>query len=207
MDGFVTTPGAAEAAVSSPHYSTATQHPDGNREVRAMVMASLPFPPMPMMVSKQLADESSFVDTELKSINSHDLIAHLMNICCCYCKDNDARMLKQIALQEEMFARFDNESVDLLLSSVDKVYELMGEFTRRYIQLYMPDPEKPQDVRFIPWQDVDKDHVVYRKALDFHKAQDLLYGVCAGRPAASSSTWENYGDLVLHSARRIVLSK
>jgi hypothetical protein len=202
----IVTPGAEAAAAvavsSSIEEAQESTHPDGNREIRAMIMASLPFPPMPMLASRQLADESSFVDPSSTNsvINSHDLIAHLMNICCCYCKDNDARKQRQLDLQDEMFSRIEN--VDL--SSMDAVYALMGEFTRRYIQLYLPDPEKPQDVRFVSWRDVDQDHVVCRKALEFQRAQDVLYGMCAGQPISPS--W-SYGDLVMHSARRIVLSK
>lgn len=179
-------------------------HPDGNREIRAMIMASLPIPPMPMLANKQLADESSFVDSSCTTINSHDLIAHLMNVCSCHCKDNDARMHKQLALQEEMFSKMDSQ---LDLSSTDDAYNALGEFTRRYIQTYMPEPEKPQDVRFIHWRDVDKNHAVYRKALEFQMAQDLLYGACDGRVIANLKNDLSYGDLVLHSARRIVLSK
>lgn len=207
VDDAITTPGAAAAESLDRNASTekSYHHPDGNREIRAMIMASLPFPPMPMMASRQMPDESSFVDAEWKCINSHDLIAHLMNVCCCHCKNNDARKNRQIALQEEMFSRIER---DADLSSIDSVYELMGEFTRRYIQLYLPDPEKQQDVRFIPWRDVDKDHIVHRKALEFQMAQDVLYGVCTGQPtaAAAAATW-CYGDVVMHSARRIVLSK
>lgn len=37
------------------------QHRDGNREIRAMIIAALPFPPMPIMVCRELAGECRWV--------------------------------------------------------------------------------------------------------------------------------------------------
>jgi hypothetical protein len=52
---------------------------DSTREVRAMVLLSMPCPPMPMIMSKEMLDEVSYVQTENVAGNSHDLIAHFLN--------------------------------------------------------------------------------------------------------------------------------
>jgi hypothetical protein len=76
----------------------------------------------------------------------------------------------------------------------------MGNATRKYIQTYMPDSDKQQDIRFLPMEDVDGNHVVRRKALDFQKAQDVIYGACSSQSLDGMS----YEELVQHSARRIL---
>lgn len=53
---------------------------DHNREIRAMCLMCLPAPPMPMLVSKCVMDEASYVSSEEAVGNSHDLIAHLSEL-------------------------------------------------------------------------------------------------------------------------------
>lgn len=184
-----------------------------------MILAALPVPPMPIMASRELADERSFVDEEIKAISSHDLLAHLMNLCCTVVSSsrNDQRKeLQERLQQEDLFSKLDEwqEQNDpggkkQLLPPVDVSYRMLGDFTRKYVQSYMPDPSRTQDVRFIPWQDVDRTHTVYRKALEFQRAQDVLYGPCyfaGGGAMADTGPLYNYADLVQHSVRRILAS-
>lgn len=73
----------------------------------------------------------------------------------------------------------------------------------------MPDPTKEQDIRFLPASEVDRNHVVWRRTLEFQKAQDVLYGPCSfgstlgSRKALASM---EYGELVQHSVRRMLAS-
>ena len=91
-----------------------------------------------------------------------------------------------------------------LVPPLDLTYAIMCEFTRMYIQSYMPNPAKEQDIRFIPLHEVDRDHVVHRKALEFQRAQDVLYGPCSfGNPPLPLDSM-GYSDLLQHSVRRIL---
>jgi hypothetical protein len=73
------------------------QHPDGNREIRAMCMATLPCPPIPIMASQEDGDESNRTCGEAVA-NSHDLVAHLMNVRAAAGQEgvNDARSVLQV---------------------------------------------------------------------------------------------------------------
>lgn len=51
---------------------------DGNREIRSMILAALPCPPLPIMVTSMGNDGDTA--SESSSGNSHDLISHLMNV-------------------------------------------------------------------------------------------------------------------------------
>ena len=226
VDYEIVSPAAAAAAASSSpaadeEDAVVTQeqepvfHPDGNREIRSMILAALPVPPMPILACKELGDERSYVEAELKAISSHDLLAHLMNICCTVVSSarNEQRRIMQEKLQEdELFSKLDawQEKNDpggekQLLPPVELSYSILGNFTRKYVQSYMQDPNKVQDVRFIPLQDVDREHVVYRKALEFHRAQDVLYGPCCFAGGLGEKMPE-YAELVQHSVRRILAS-
>jgi hypothetical protein len=52
---------------------------DSTREMRSMILLNLPCPPMPMLMSKEVMDEASYVRLESTTCSSHDLIAHLLN--------------------------------------------------------------------------------------------------------------------------------
>ncbi len=166
-------------------------HPDGMREIRAMAMAALPVPPMPIMVCREMEDESSFIEADMACCSSHDLIAHLMNIACTVATEaqNARREGLQWQAQTELFEQIDayaaadkERKVSALLAAagvslppVQWTYGLFADFTRKYVRSFMPDPTKAQDIRFLTMHDIDRTHRVHTKALQFQKAQDILY--------------------------------
>lgn len=191
--------------------AAANKHPDGNREIRSMAITSLPLPPLPLMVCKELDDEHSYVEAEHKLASSHDLIAHLMNVACAVASSsvNNKRMEKQAAVVQSLFARVDSWQDEHDSESVpdeDWCYELVAEFTRQYVGSYLfqsdSNAQRGLDLRFAPADQISKEHVVYRKALEFQKAQDILYG------AASTQSLDlcdmSFAQLVQHSIRRML---
>jgi hypothetical protein len=195
-----------------------TTRTDAMREVRSMIVAALPVPPMPIMVSRELADENFAASS---TCSSHDLIAHMMNIACTCAteKQNADRALLQTQLQADLFEAVDSWRASepdplLVLPPIAWTYRVLGEFTRRYVQSYLPDPAKDQDVRFVPVHEVDRTHAVHRRAVEFQKAQDLLYGKCRmltvdkkGERYARSYDHMSYAELVQMSVARILDSK
>jgi hypothetical protein len=206
----------SNAALVVPEISTCGQgppgtHRDGMREIRAMIVAALPCPPMPVMASREVEDEPGCY--EGKCCSSHDLLAHLMNIACTAAteKQNCTRALLQAGIQEEMFSKVDewkagnDASVHAMLPPAEWSYQLMGDFTRKYVQSYMADPARAQDVRLLPMSDINRTHPVHIRALEFQKAQDLLYGKCA----MITRDYErmSYAELVQVSVARIIESE
>lgn len=56
-------------------------HPDGAREIRAICMAALPCPPLPIMATLEDGDGGESNTTCGDAVgNSHDFISHLMNV-------------------------------------------------------------------------------------------------------------------------------
>jgi hypothetical protein len=154
---------------------------DSAREVRAMILLSMPCPPMLMLMSREVMDEISFVHTESVACNSHDLLAHLLNKAAAAKaygqKLHPQRRVYQQQASKQLNKRFDdwqlanpNDEIPPLETS----YSFFGEFTRAYIQGYMQDPTKELDIRFIPATDVDRVSNVYAKSLDFARYAHLF---------------------------------
>jgi hypothetical protein len=110
---------------------------DSVREVRAMILLSMPCPPMPMLMSKEVMDETSFVHTENVPCNSHDLIAHLLNKAaaakCCGEKLHPRRRVYQQNATKILHSRFDDwklANTDTEIPPIDISYGFFAEFTR-----------------------------------------------------------------------------
>jgi hypothetical protein len=200
-----------EAIAAKPPAAPAAFHKDALREIRAMAIAALPCPPMPIMACRESDGECSCVEQELQSCSSHDLLAHLMNLASTTAteKRNAQRSALQTEVQAALFKAVDAwqklndpHCLHRRLPPVDWTYETMGKFTRNYIRTYMPDPSKEQDVRFLPYLQVDRTHPVHRKALEFQKAQDVLYGKC--RMPHRDLERMSYAELLQHSVQRIM---
>lgn len=212
---FVEAPAIPECSSDSVKPKTSisqSQHRDGMREIRAMVVAALPCPPMPVMASRELEGESSFTDSAGACCSSHDLIAHLMNIACTCAteRQNKVRAELQIKLHAELFDEVDEwrrsePDPKIVLPPVDWSYRVLGNFTRRYIQSYMPDPSREQDVRFIPLHEIDRTHFVHARALEYQKAQDTMYGKCRAVWLRGYDVM-SYAELVQMSILRIIES-
>lgn len=59
---------------------------DSTREIRAMSLAALPCPPLPIMTTKEYEGESNSSSSGYHIGNSHDLIGHFMNIRSAVCQ-------------------------------------------------------------------------------------------------------------------------
>jgi hypothetical protein len=137
-----------------------------------------------------------------------------MNIACTVSseKQNMARAASQTCIHASLFAKIDawNEenrfsTAPSCLPPVEWTYNVMSEFTREYIRSYMPDPSKEQDLRFLPFLEIDRTHPVHFKALDFQKGQDVLYGTCR-MPGLRGYSVMSYAELVQLSVVRILES-
>lgn len=103
---------------------------DGAREIRAMVLSSLPCPPMPLMVSRRLTDEHGTTDHGLSACNSFDLISHFLNLAASaqntvLDRDRQNRQQKcHTTLMHEI------DSLETRPTSVNDVWPMFSNFTR-----------------------------------------------------------------------------
>lgn len=149
---------------------------DSAKEVRAMILLSMPCPPMPMLMSKEMMDEVSFVHVETVPCNSHDLLAHLLNKAAassaCGQKLHPRRRIYQREATTILNMRFDDWKLahpDDVIPPLETSYSFFTEFSRSYIQSYMQDPAQPLDIRFVPPTDVDNGSHLHNKCVDFAK--------------------------------------
>ena len=180
-------------------------HPDGNREIRSMVMAALPLPPLPLLVYRELQGELSFVDSDHQVTSSHDLIAHMMNIACAVASSsiNNSRMERQSSLMGDLFSTLDDfldKNAHLQVPDEKWCYEAAMHFTRLYIGTYLV--RQDNDIRFLlDASAINESHRLHKMALEYQKAQDVLYGACM-QPEKKLEDM-SYLQLVQHSFRRM----
>jgi hypothetical protein len=177
---------------------------DSNMELRAMTLISLPCPPLPVIVTKEIVGESNTTDGEYYIGSSHDMLANFMNIKTVIgdTVDNSRRMLLQRQANSRLIDKFDTWKRDnsAPIPPLDITYDFFSAFTREYIATYIGDGEQIPDIRISDARSIDVKHPVRIASLSFAKAQDNLYGKCFHK----NIDLMQYPELVQLSARRIM---
>ena len=105
-------------------------HPDGCREIRAMVLASMPAPPMPAIGCKRLEDEHGTVESNQSAFCSFDMIAHMLNVTAKH--KNEAANVQRMELQKQaeqvLFEKID--AFQAMPTDVKEVWPLLCEYKR-----------------------------------------------------------------------------
>lgn len=103
---------------------------DGAREIRAMVLSSLPCPPMPLMVSRRLNDEHGTTDHGLSACSSFDLISHFLNLAAS--AKNTGRDLDRKNRQQQCHVALIGaiDSLKTRPTAIDDVWPIFSDFTR-----------------------------------------------------------------------------
>jgi hypothetical protein len=184
-----------EALTPVPGYA----YVDTGREIRSMVMAVFPSPPLPMMAS---GCEDGSLLTHQRVASSHDLIARLLTNC-------EARADAQQDLARHDLQRAAQtllcDRIDLLEEGdTQGAYDAFAEFTRAYVDSYLNGA--PSDVRVLPMEQVMDGSHVHAQALDHAIAHDEAFGECRGI-TCKSLAGPSYTRLVAHAALRIASSK
>lgn len=164
---------------------------DPLREIRSMVLASFPCPPLPQMVVREESGQYGMV-------SSHDTVATGMQASNrTFTEDQEnARMVTQLQIQQQfngtldtLYETYKTASPVERLKIVDMAYETMQDFTRRIIATYMPkrlgaggtecvDTPLP-DARFMGIDDVCVGDAVHRHACEHLVALRIVVGETA----------------------------
>lgn len=163
----------------------------------------LPVLPMPMLVSKRLADEHGTTDSAHATTSSFDLFAHLLNISASLGKETThaKRRERQAAVEEELFAAID--ALKEPPREIDDVWPIFCRYSRGYVSAFTG--RKEADAMFFADPStVDPGSAVWRAALDHAKGHDVFFGTNdrVGKGLAKDST-PTYEDLVLRAGRRL----
>jgi hypothetical protein len=177
---------------------------DANMELRAITLMTLPCPPLPMMVTKELVGQCNTTDGEYHICNSHDLLANFMNIKTVVgdTGDNSKRMILQEQANSRLIEKFDKWKYENPgpIPPLDTTYAFFSTFTREYAATYIGNGGDIPDIRVSDARSIGMDHPVRVAALSFAKAQDQIYGACVPKRLDLMQ----YPELIQLSARRIL---
>lgn len=188
---------------------------DSTREIRSMTLAMLPSPPLPAMCTRECEGETNQSDGEYHACNSHDMIAHFMDITAKFdnARVNEIRKVRQTAANEKMINKFDEwkkNNPDCDWPDAQVSYEIFAQFTREYIDSFiasLPGATSlgTTDIRVFPMETIGNDDPLRMKTISFTKAQDLVYGRVRSSPNLNVEVL-SYPELIQLGALRILES-
>jgi len=168
---------------------------DSTQEIRAMILAALPYPPLPILLPKLHASGEDILQT------SHDLISMLLRESCAKrtASENKARQQRQQAV----LAGFMRSVTSEACASPPELYRVYCEYTMHHIATYLP-PGAPQPVlRFLPLDHPCKGDKTHKTMCDYMAAQARILELPDGECAENWLRYE-YFDMLLHARSRLI---
>lgn len=151
---------------------------DCTQELRAMILAALPYPPLPVIL-RRIEDGNRLGADVLQT--SHDILSKLLSESCVRCtvSENADRREKQRGILREFLAELVKDG----LQAPPKLYHTLCQFTMKHIESYFREGSPAPQIRFMPFDEVCKGDVVHKKMCDYIAAQarllELQGGLCA----------------------------
>jgi hypothetical protein len=151
--------------------SVRTRGEDPNRELRAMVLLTLPYPPLPILATRFDADDHRLQDDEV--ITSHTLIAQGLEDSMarnCHAGNMERQKRQQTVMQSFLHAM----ATEGFLCDADRLYLLYCRFTLEHIATYFP-VGHPLDIRFHPISYATKGDKIHAKMAEYMAGQSLFF--------------------------------
>lgn len=159
---------------------------DTYREVRSMILVALPCPPLPVIACRPVDGESSFVAEQYVISDSHDLLAHLLNIraACLQTQVDTERELLQRQACDKLVQEFDKWAANKPASAdpygylppVETSYSFFCHFIREYVATFTRCKGLP-DIRMPNVADIGREHSVAKNAIRFAKVRWTSIGL------------------------------
>ena len=177
------------------HMANTTDH---NRELRAMILAALPYPPLPVEARHFDEDGNQLGDSTM--VTSHDIISNLVEQS--WTRDQSATSREKMERQREVLRCFLSDLVRNGIPAVDALYEVYCKHTRDHIATYYPKDHVPE-LKFFPLSHVCKGDKVHIRTCDWMAAQSRLLELTDGFTAAD---WlpRHYHELLDVARSRLV---
>ena len=171
---------------------------DQNREIRAMILASLPYPPLPVE-AKRLEDDNKLGDVVVTT--SHDILSHLLEAICV--QGNASIHKNRQERQRQVLRMFLSDLVKDGIQGPEALYRTYCKHTVAHIATYYPEGAIIPELRFMPLGHVCRGDQVHRMTCDYIAAQARILELQGGFCAADWGT-RNYVDLLLEARNRLV---
>ena len=142
---------------------------DPNREIRTMVLLSLPYPPLPVLAS---TTEDGRLSGE-QVTTSHSFIARGLDEAMARkdSRENSERKARQL----DVFRRFlHTMATEGFFCAPERLYQIYCTSTIEHIATYFP-PGHPVDIRFEPLDSITRGDKAHSKMAEYMAAVSLLY--------------------------------
>ena len=146
---------------------------DSDREIRAMILLTLPYPPLPILATRIELDDGRLHD-DCVTTTSHTLIATALSQSA-WRNDSDAnaeRMVRQKRVFQEFLHAMAAEG--FATSDPERLYLIYCRFTLDHIATYLPQGH-PVDIRFQPYSYITRGDASHRKLAEYMAAQSLFF--------------------------------
>lgn len=146
-----------------------------SEEIRAMVLLSLPYPPLPVIASRMedgTDDDSRLIDDVT---TTHSLIAKGLTES--MAREDQATNASRRARQTQVFQTFLYAMATEGFATTDpnRLYEIYCRFSMDHIATYLP-PGHPVDFRIPPLSYIVKRDRVHTKLAEYMAAQSIFFG-------------------------------
>lgn len=194
-DGIVLEKQCVDGIVDAPVDNRAY---DSTAELRAMILAALPYPPLPVMLTR--LEDGNVLGSEVLQ-TSHDVLSNLLLHACARCtiKENKERQARQQNVLRSFIHSISKDG----LQSMPDLYKTYCWHTQKHIETYLSQDSNVPNMRFMPFDSVCKGDYVHTRACDFMAAQARLletgYGLCA-------QDWQGreYPEMILMTRQRLI---
>jgi len=144
---------------------------DPNAEIRAMVLLTLPYPPLPIRTARLERDDHRLQDDE--TTTSHTLIARGLDEALARNdpRENKERKVRQLAIFRTFLHAMATEG---FFCDPERLYLIYCRFTLDHIATYFP-PGHPVDVRFEPLAGITRGDKIHAKMAEYAASQSIYF--------------------------------
>lgn len=170
---------------------------DRNREIRAMILAALPYPPLPLVTCRH--GEDNLLGDRVEQ-TTHDALSHLLEY---HGGRNDegsamVRQERQRGVLREFLAALVKDGIQ----APPALYETYARYTRLHIGTYFEEGRQPE-VLIPPYDVVCKGDPTHRRMCDYVAGQARLLELSGGL-CAQDWAHREYTDLLRVCQDRLV---
>ncbi len=147
-----------------------TGEEDSDREIRAMILLTLPYPPLPVLAAR--IEDGLLASDGVTT--SHTLLAKALADSAW--RNDPAANSERMARQQRVFREFLHAMATEGFATTDpeRLYLLYCRFTLDHLATYLP-PGHPIDVRFQPFSYTTKGDPTHRKLAEYMAAQSIFF--------------------------------
>ena len=167
-----------------------------------MILAALPYPPLPIML-RRLEDGNALGDEILQT--SHDIISNMLVQSCAKgsAAENANRRKFQVAVLQDLLRAISDNG----LQAPPELYRTYCEFTARHIASYiLGEGVCRPEMRFLPLEHACKGDVVHLRMCDYMAGQARLLNLDEGFAAQDWLSYE-YSHMLCIARNRLVFER